>query len=288
MPAAAEATSPFDAEAALDTQLAAPARPVRRHPCLGVGARGVDRDGRALPAGGRPGSRAGPRTSAAHRRDLLSRSPFMSAVIRSRQSLVAQADGRRASDKDLADRGHPVRARRAAARRRRGRGRPHRRAGRGRRHPPAAPGRPQLAAALAEAWTRRSQKRRTEQAEVLLGSSSPPAKAQSMDHLLGSACRQLAELGEVERACIFLLEDDQPRARAWPPTPTAAATWPPGSSSATPRSACTLAETVLRTGRADRRRPGLRAAVRVVGRQLRRRLRPGRARSAAARTWPAS
>src|SRR3954465_3438090 len=36
---------------------------------------------------------------------MLSRSPFLPAVIRSRRSLEARADGRRASDKELAERG---------------------------------------------------------------------------------------------------------------------------------------------------------------------------------------
>ena len=66
---------------------------------------------------------------------------------------------------------------------------------------------PRLANALAEAWTRRSQKRRTAQAEVLLGLIESAAKAESMEQLLAEACLKLAELGEVDRACVFLLED---------------------------------------------------------------------------------
>ena len=96
-----------------------------------------------------------------------------------------------------------------------------------------------------------------------------------MDHLLGSACRQLAELGEVERACIFLLEDGRlvPRMAAYadgrrddghlaavPQRPRRHA---PGRDGAAHR-------------RADGRRQGLRPALRLVGRQLRRRLRPRR------------
>ena len=91
----------------------------------------------------------------------LSRSPFLSAVIRSRRSLVARADGRRAPDKELAERGirsahgEPllvdgevvgvltVEPAAAAA--------PHllRQVA------------PRLAVALAEAWTRRSEKNST-------------------------------------------------------------------------------------------------------------------------------
>jgi hypothetical protein len=137
----------------------------------------------------------------------LNQSPFLSAIIRKQQPVVARADGRRAPDKEMAAlglksaHGEPlvldgevvgvltVEPAAAAA--------PHllRQAG------------PKLAAATAEAWTRRSDKRRLSQAEVLLGLIESAGKAGSMDQLLSSACRQLAELGEVERACIFLLED---------------------------------------------------------------------------------
>jgi transcriptional regulator with GAF, ATPase, and Fis domain len=137
----------------------------------------------------------------------LARSPFLASIIRRQQPLVARADGRRAPDKELAERGvgsaygEPllvdgevvgvltVEPAAAAA--------PHllRQAA------------PRLAAALAETWTRRAEKRRTAQAEVLLSLIESASHVQSMDDLLGTACRQLAELGEVERACIFLLED---------------------------------------------------------------------------------
>ena len=133
---------------------------------------------------------------------------------------------------------HPLGPRRAADPRRRGRRRPHRRTGRRRRPAPAAHRRaPQLAVALAEAWTRRSEKRRTAQAEVLLGLIESAAKAQSMDHLLGDACRT-ARRARRGGAGLHLPARGRPaRARAWPATPTAGATSPPGSSSATPRSA---------------------------------------------------
>jgi diguanylate cyclase (GGDEF)-like protein len=178
---------------------------------------------------------------------MLSRSPFLSAVIRSRRSLEARADGRRASDKELAERGirsahgEPLlvdgevvgvlTVEPAAA---------------------AAPHllrqvTPKLALALAEAWTRRSEKRRTAQAEVLLGLIESAAKAQSMDHLLASACRQLAELGEVERACIFLLEDGRlvPRMASYADGRRDLATWEQFRNAPV---GLQLAETVLRTG----------------------------------------
>jgi diguanylate cyclase (GGDEF)-like protein len=177
----------------------------------------------------------------------LSRSPFLSAVIRSRRSLVARADGRRESDKELAERGirsahgEPLlvdgevvgvlTVEPAAA---------------------AAPHllrqlTPKLAVAVSEAWTRRSEKRRTEQVEVLLALIESAAKAQSMDHLLGAACRQLAELGEVERACIFLLEDGRlvPRMAAYADGRRDLATW---EQFRTAPVGLQLAETVLRTG----------------------------------------
>ena len=73
---------------------------------------------------------------------------------------------------------------------------------------------PKLAVAVAEAWQRRSEKRRAGQAAVLLGLIESAAQARSMDQLLGTACRRLTELREVERARIFLLEDGRlvPRA----------------------------------------------------------------------------
>jgi diguanylate cyclase (GGDEF)-like protein len=177
----------------------------------------------------------------------VSSSPFMAAVVGNRRPVVARADGRRAADKELAERG--VRSAHgepllvdgevvgvltvepAAA---------------------AAPHllrqiAPKLAGALLEAWTRRSEKRRTQQAEVLLGLIESAAKAQSMDHLLGDACRQLADLGEVERACIFLLEDGRlvPRMASYADGRRDLATWVQFRNAPV---GLQLAETVLRTG----------------------------------------
>ncbi|HEY0401080.1 MAG TPA: EAL domain-containing protein [Blastococcus sp.] len=177
----------------------------------------------------------------------LSSSPFLSAVIRGRQPVVARADGRRAQDVDLAERGirsahgEPLildgevvgvlTVEPAAA---------------------AAPHllrqmTPKLAAALAEAWTRRSEVRRTAQAEVLLGLIESAGKAQSMDHLLGDACRKLAEIGEVERACIFLLEDGRlvPRMASYADGRRDLPTWEQFRNAPV---GLQLAETVLRTG----------------------------------------
>ncbi|TFV89977.1 EAL domain-containing protein [Blastococcus sp. CT_GayMR16] len=177
----------------------------------------------------------------------LSGSPFMSAVVRSRQSVVAKADGRRASDKELAERdirsahGEPLIVDGEVV-------------GVLTVEPAAAASThllrqvsPKLAVALAEAWTRRSEKRRTKQAEVLLGLIESAAKAQSMDHLLGAACRQLAELGEVERACIFLLEDGRlvPRMASYADGRRDLATWEQFRNAPV---GLQLAEHVLRTG----------------------------------------
>ena len=136
----------------------------------------------------------------------LSRSPFMSAVIRTQQPVAARADGRRAPDRELAElgirsaHGEPllldgevvgvltVEPAAAAA--------PH--LLRRWRHTGRRP-HPRLDPPVREAPPA--------QAEVLLGLIETAANAESMDHLLASACRQLAELGEVERACIFLVED---------------------------------------------------------------------------------
>ncbi|MGY1811100.1 EAL domain-containing protein [Blastococcus sp. SYSU D00669] len=68
---------------------------------------------------------------------------------------------------------------------------------------------PALGQALVEAWGRRSERRRLHTAEVLLALVEQVTSAPTVDALLATACRQLAELGEVERACVFLVEDDR-------------------------------------------------------------------------------
>ncbi|UOY03822.1 GAF domain-containing protein [Blastococcus sp. PRF04-17] len=137
----------------------------------------------------------------------LSRSPFFARVVRDRAPAVAHSTGRRAADREIEDvgirsaHGEPllldgevigvltVEPAAAAA------PRLLRRATR------------ELAAAVDEAWTRRSEKRRTAQATVLLQLIESASQAPSTDQLLAVACRLLAGLGEVERACIFLVED---------------------------------------------------------------------------------
>ncbi|MGY1845752.1 bifunctional diguanylate cyclase/phosphodiesterase [Blastococcus sp. SYSU DS1021] len=178
---------------------------------------------------------------------VLADSPFLSAVVTGRRGIVAHADGRRVEDRHLAEvgirsaHGEPlvldgevvgvltVEPAAAAA--------PHllRQVA------------PRIAAALAEAWRRRTQQRRLAQAAVLLELIESAAQAQSMDHLLGSACRQLAELGEVERACVFLLEDGRlvPRMAAYADGRQDLATWRQFRNAPV---APELAETVLRTG----------------------------------------
>ena len=174
-------------------------------------------------------------------------SPFLARVIRDRQPVQAHATGRRAADREIRDLGirsaygHPltldgdvvgvltVEPAAAAA--------PHllRKVA------------PRLAVALAESWTRRSEKRQTAQAEVLLGVIESAAKAQSMDSMLGDACRTLAQLGEVERASIFLLEDGRlvPRMSSYADGRRDLATWEQFRNAPVP---FPLAETVLRTG----------------------------------------
>ncbi|TQN37384.1 diguanylate cyclase (GGDEF)-like protein [Blastococcus colisei] len=237
--------SPYDAQAALENQLArlrASAGATRVSVWVHEASTAMAVPFRVSMADPREAPEASPRTALS-----LSRSPFLAAVIRSRRPLVAKADGHRASDKELAERGirsahgEPllvdgevvgvltVEPAAAAA--------PHllRQVA------------PKLALALAETWTRRSEKRRTAQAEVLLGLIESASKAQSMDHLLGSACRQLAELGEVERACIFLLEDGRlvPRMAAYADGRRDLATWEQFRNAPV---GLQLAETVLRTG----------------------------------------
>jgi transcriptional regulator with GAF, ATPase, and Fis domain len=137
----------------------------------------------------------------------LSRSPFLRAVVRTRRPVQARADGRRAEDKEVAERG--IRS---------AHGEPLIRDGEVigvlTVEPAAAAAphllrqvSPKLAVALVDAWTRSCESRRLDQAEVLLGLIESASTARSTDDLLASACRRLAGLGEVERACIFLLED---------------------------------------------------------------------------------
>ncbi|SEK77861.1 diguanylate cyclase (GGDEF) domain-containing protein [Blastococcus sp. DSM 46786] len=174
-------------------------------------------------------------------------SPFLSAVVTGRRAVVAHADGRRAEDRQLAEVG--IRS---------GHGEPLLLDGQVvgvlTVEPAAAAAphllrqvAPRIAAALAEAWTRRTQQRRLDQAGVLLTLIESAAQAQSMDHLLGSACRQLAELGGVERACVFLLEDGRlvPRMAAYADGRRDLATWQQFRAAPV---ALELAETVLRTG----------------------------------------
>ncbi|WP_051515560.1 EAL domain-containing protein [Candidatus Blastococcus massiliensis] len=106
---------------------------------------------------------------------------------------------------------------------------------------------PALTVATADAWTRRSEKRRIRQAEVLLGLIEAAAQADSMDQLLNAACRQLAELGEVERACVFLLEDGRlvPRMASYADGRRDLATWERFRNAPV---GLQLAETVVRTG----------------------------------------
>jgi GAF domain-containing protein len=178
---------------------------------------------------------------------VLSQSPFLSAVIRKQQPVIARADGRRAADKEMlglgirSTHGEPllldgqaigvltVEPAAAAA--------PHL----------LRQATPKLAEAVAEAWGRRSDKRRLSQAEVLLGLIESAANAGSMDQLLSSACRRLAELGEVERACIFLLEDGHlvPRMASYADGRRDMATWEQFRNAPV---GLQLAETVLRTG----------------------------------------
>ena len=134
-------------------------------------------------------------------------SPFLAAVVRDRRPVQGRADGRRATDKDLARRG--IRSAHAEPLIRDGEV-----IGIVTVEPAAAAAphllrqvAPKLAGALTEAWTRRTEAHRLAQAEVLVGLIEAASTARSMDHLLATACRRLAALGGVDRACIFLLED---------------------------------------------------------------------------------
>jgi GAF domain-containing protein len=136
-----------------------------------------------------------------------SASLLLSAVLRTCRPVVARSDGRRGYDRELAERG--LRSAHAEPLIRDGEV-----IGVLTVEPAAAAiphllrqTAPKLALALAEAGTRRSEQRRSARSEVLLGLIEFAATSQSTDHLLRGACRQLAELGEVERACVFLVED---------------------------------------------------------------------------------
>jgi diguanylate cyclase (GGDEF)-like protein len=177
----------------------------------------------------------------------LSRSPFLSGVVGDRRPVVARADGRRGADREMAGRGvrsvhgeplildgevvgvltvEPAAAAAPQLLRQVG---------------------PRLAAAMTEAWTRRSEARRLAQAEVLVGLIEAASTARSTQHLLGTACRRLAELGEVDRACIFLLEDGRlvPRMAAYADGHRDAAIWQEFRNAPIGMG---VVETVLRTG----------------------------------------
>jgi hypothetical protein len=136
----------------------------------------------------------------------LSESPFLATAIRSRRPVIARADGARATDRDLAQRGigsahaqpllqddavigvltvEPAAAASPALLRQLA---------------------PLLARALAAAWAHRSGLRRTAQADVLLELMESTSATASVDELLAVACRQLTELEDVGGARIFLLE----------------------------------------------------------------------------------
>ncbi|WP_448625213.1 bifunctional diguanylate cyclase/phosphodiesterase [Geodermatophilus sp. URMC 64] len=177
----------------------------------------------------------------------VSRSPFVSAVINGGRPVVVRADGRRAADKEAARYGirsahgeplirngevvgvltiEPAAAASPAPLRQ------------------AVPG---IALALTEAWRRRTERRRLDSAEVLLGLVERAHQADSIEDVLSVACRQLAELGEVERACVFLLEDGRlvPRMAGYADGRRDEAEWQQFRTAA---AALPLAETVLRTG----------------------------------------
>jgi len=177
----------------------------------------------------------------------VSRSPFVSAVLERCEPVVVRANGRRAADKEAARYGirsahgeplvrngevvglltiEPAAAASPAALRQ------------------AAPG---IALALTEAWQRRTERRRLDSAEVLLGLVERAHQTESVDELLAVACRQLAELGEVERACVFLLEDGAlvPSMARFADGRRDEAAWQRFRNAPEP---LRLAETVLRTG----------------------------------------
>ena len=175
-------------------------------------------------------------------------SPFLAEVIGKRRAVATKGNGRRATDREVAAVGirslhaepllldgevvgmltvEPAAAAGSTAIRQAG---------------------PRLAAALVEAWARRTERRRLEQAEILLTLIENAAQAQSMNHLLASACQGLAELGEVERACIFLLEDGRlvPRMAAFADGRRDAVSWERFRSAPV---RLEMAEEVLATGR---------------------------------------
>ena len=174
-------------------------------------------------------------------------SAFLAAVVRDRRPVQGRADGRRATDKDLARRG--IRSAHAEPLIRDGEV-----IGVLTVEPAAAAVphllrqvAPKLAGALTEAWTRRTEARRLDHAEVLVSLIESASKARSMDHLLATACRRLAALGGVDRACIFLLEDGRlvPRMAAYADGRRDAETW---ERFRTAPVGMDLAESVLRTG----------------------------------------
>lgn len=198
------AVSPFDAPASVERLL--------EHLRASAGATRVSvwvyEPAGALVVPFRVVARAGDDDGAACPRPALAMadSPFLATAIRSRRPVVARADGLRAPDRDLAQRG----------------------VGSAHAQPllqgdvvvgvltvePAAAASPSLlrqltpllTSALAAAWAQRSEQRRTAHAEALLELIEAASATASVDELLSLACRQLTELDDVGRAGIFLLE----------------------------------------------------------------------------------
>ena len=237
--------SPYDAQAALEHLLGRLRARRRRHPRLGLGARGHDGDGpsyRQAVADQRRRRRtppAAPRSSSAGRLPVGGHPQP--------RPLVARADGRRAADRELAERGIRSAHAEPLIRGRRGRRRPHRRAGRCRRSPPAPAGRPQLAVATAEAWARRSEARRSGAGRGARRPDRVASKAQSMDHLLGppaasspSSARSSGRASSCSRTARLV-----PRMASYADGRRDPATWEQFRNAPV---GLQLAETVLRTG----------------------------------------
>ncbi|GAB3300976.1 hypothetical protein GCM10027451_03740 [Geodermatophilus aquaeductus] len=104
-----------------------------------------------------------------------------------------------------------------------------------------------LAQPLADAWARRAERRRLDSAETLLEIVEAATQAPSVDALLATACQRLAALGGVDRACVFLLEDGRlvPRMARYADGRRDRATWRRFRSAP---AAMGLVERVLRTG----------------------------------------
>ncbi|MGY1830068.1 EAL domain-containing protein [Geodermatophilus sp. SYSU D01180] len=208
-PVAARDASPYDAEAALEHRLGS-VRLALGADRVSVWAHEAATDMGVPFVQSVDESAGGPRNATVRVPLAVSRSPFLTTLVRDRRPLTVQPGDTGPEARELAALGVHDAA-----------GTPvvdgddvlgvlvvepaHRAADPRVQHTAA-----RLAQPLVHAWARRAERRRLASAETLLDIVEAATQARSVEHLLAAACERLAVLGGVDRACVFLLEDGRP------------------------------------------------------------------------------